>query len=189
MISSRTFRLLPASISLTGALVLGALVPAHASSTTKTDPAGDVFLAESGGGIDLAAVRLATGERKKRVRVTFRLHEPVVSSSLVRPGGLSVHFVTGRRTSRVVTISTVDGELRGAICSDSADDARGLRDCRRLPVTEVDGTAYRVAVGLARIKKGATVLRWSASSLDIRGGQPVSDWLRTEDRKPFRWRL
>lgn len=186
---SRTISLLSASIGLAAALALGTLVPAHASSTTKTDPEDDVFLAELGGGIDLAAVSLATRNRKKRVRVTFRLHEPVpLLGSLAAPGGLSVQFVTDRRSSRVVTIFTDREVLRGSFCHVSTDDNRG-RECRRLPVVKVDDTTYRTVVGLPRIEKDATVLRWTASSLDISNGDPVIDSLTAGNGKPFRWRL
>ncbi|NYE37546.1 hypothetical protein F4692_002679 [Nocardioides cavernae] len=112
-----------------------------------------------------------------------------VPASLVGPGGLSVHFVTGRRTSRVVTISTIDGRLRGSICSDTTDDFRGPRACRRAPVAQVGETSYRAAVGLARIEEDATVLRWTARSMDLSGGDPVSDHVTASNRKPLRWQL
>jgi hypothetical protein len=56
------------------------------SITTRTDPRNDVFLGGVGGGIDLAAVQLATTTRKKRIRVTFRLHSRVLKGSLEQPG-------------------------------------------------------------------------------------------------------
>lgn len=190
MTTSRTTRLLTAPIAFALVVGLGATVPAHASSTTKTDPKNDVFLAGAGGGIDLAAVQLTTLSRKKRIRVTFRLHSPVLKGSLKKPGGMSVLFIKSKRIWRVVEIATEGGVLRGEVCSSS----RGPKfiepyDCSSLPVTQVDATTYRAVVKREQVKEGATVLKWTASSIDLSNGSPVSDQLTAKNREPFRWRL
>ena len=190
MTTSRTTRLLTAPIALALAAGMGATVPAHASSITKSDPRNDIFLGSAGGGIDLAGVQLETLNRKKRIRVTFRLHSPAPEGSLEQPGGLRVEFGQSTRISRVVKVVTQDGALRGEVCSDS----RGQEfvepyDCRRLPVTQVDATTYRTVVKLEHVKKGAEVLRWTAGSMDLSQGMPVMDSMAAKDRGPFRWRL
>lgn len=189
MTTWRTTRLLAAPIGLALAVAVASAVPAHASSTTETDPRNDVFLASVGGGIDLAAVRLQTLNRKKRIRVTFRLHSRPGKGSLERPGGMTAQFVKDRRTRRMVRVTTQDGDLRGEVCSDTSGDSTGPHSCRMLPVTQVDATTYRVVVALEQIKKGAKVLRWTAWSMDLSNGDPVSDWLPATTREPFRWRL
>lgn len=190
MTTSRTRRLLTAPLALALAVGLGAPVAAHASSTTKTDPRNDVFLAGVGGGIDLAAVRLATLNRKKRIRVTFRLHSPVLKSSLERPSRMSVKFIKDNRIWRIVEVAAEDGVLRGEVCSHS----RGPKsfepyDCSSLPVTQVDATTYRALVMRKQVKERATVLEWTATSIDLSNGFPVSDQLTAKDGEPFRWRL
>lgn len=190
MTTSRITRLLVAPIALALAGGLGATVPAHSSSTTKQDPRNDVFLASVGGGIDLAAVQLATLNRKKRIRVTFRLHSPALEGSLEQPGGMRVDFIKDKRVSRVVEVVTEDGVLRGQVCSNS----RGRKliapyDCSSLPVTRVDSTTYRAVVKLDQVRKGAKVLKWRAWSMDLSSGSPVSDQLAARNREPFRWRL
>lgn len=97
MTTSRTTRLLTAPVALALAVGLCAAVPAHASSTTKTDPRNDVFLASVGGGIDLAAVQLKTLNRRKRIRVTFRLHSLAWEGSLEKPGGMATQFIKNKR--------------------------------------------------------------------------------------------
>jgi hypothetical protein len=190
MATLRTIRLLTATIALALAVGLGAIVPAYASSTTKTDPRNDVFLTSVGGGIDLAAVQLATLDRKKRIRVTFRLHSRALQGSLQQPGGMRVTFIKDKRTSRVVTVVTEDGVLRAEVCSNS----RGRKlvepyDCSSLPVTQVDATTYRALVKRKQVKEGATVLKWTAASIDLSNGYPVSDQLTAKNGEPFRWRL
>ena len=190
MTTSRTTRLLAAPIALALAVGLGATVPAHASSTTWTDPRNDVFLASVGGGIDLAAVQLTTLNRKKRIRVTVRLHSRALGGSLEQPGGMRVTFIKNKRTSRMVTVLTEDGVLRGEVCSNS----RGRKlvepyDCSSLPVTQVDATTYRALVKRKQVKEGATVLKWTAASMDLSNGSPVSDQLTASKGEPFRWRL
>lgn len=190
MTTSRTTRLLTTPIAFALAVGLGANVPAHASSTTKTDPGNDVFLSSVGGGIDLAAVQLTTLNRKKRIRVTFRLHSRAREGSLKQPGGMWVDFIKDKRVSRAVKIVTEDGVLRGEVCSHS----RGRKpiepyDCSSLPVTQVDATTYRALVKRKQVKEGATVLKWTASSIDLSNGSPVSDQLTAKNREPFRWRL
>lgn len=37
--------------------------------------------------------------------------------------------------------------------------------------------------------EGATVLRWTATSMALSNGQPVSDQLTARNGEPFRWRL
>jgi hypothetical protein len=143
-----------------------------------------------GGGIDLAAVQLATLDRKKRIRVTFRLHSRALQGSLQQPGGMRVTFIKDKRTSRVVTVVTEDGVLRAEVCSNS----RGRKlvepyDCSSLPVTQVDATTYRAMVKRTQVKEGATVLKWSAASMDLSNGFPVSDQLTARNGEPFRWRL
>lgn len=190
MTTSRTARLLTAPIALALTVGLGATVPAHSSSTTKHDPRNDVFLGSVGGGIDLAAVQLTTLSRKKLIRVTVRLHSPVLEGSLEKPGGMSVRFIKNKRTSRVVKVVTEDGVLRGEVCSNS----RGRKlvepyDCSSLPVTRIDSKTYRAVVELDQVRKGAKVLKWSAWSMDLSSGSPVSDQLTARNREPFRWRL
>lgn len=190
MTTSRTTRLLTTPLALALAIGLGTNVPAHASRTTKTDPRNDVFLGGVGGGIDLAAVQLATVNRKKRIRVTFRLHSYVLKGSLEQPGGMWVDFIKDRRTRRVVKIVTEDGILRSEVCSDT----RGRKpvepyDCSSLPVTKVDATTYRTVVRREQVKEGATVLTWTAASIDLSGGYPVNDQLTASKGEPFRWRL
>lgn len=190
MTTSRTTRLLSAPIAFALAVGLGATVPAHASSTTKTDPENDVFLGSVGGGIDLAAVQLTTLNRKKRIRVTFRLHSRALAGSLEQPGGMRVEFIKDKRTRRVVKVATEDGVLRGEVCSNS----RGPKsiepyDCSSLPVTQVDATTYRALVKRKQVKEGTTVLSWTAASIDLSNGDPVSDQLTARNGEPFRWRL
>jgi hypothetical protein len=190
MTTSRTTRLLTRAIASALAVGLGAPATAHASSTTKTDPRNDVFLGGVGGGIDLAAVQLTTLNRKKRIRVTFRLHYRPLESSLAQPGGMRLEFIKDKRVSRAVEIVTADGVLRGDVCSNS----RGRKlvepyDCNSLPVTQVDATTYRALVKRKQVKEGATVLKWTAASMDLSNGSPVSDQLTARNGKPFRWRL
>lgn len=188
--TARTTARLAAPVALAIAVGLGATVPAHSTSTTKQDPRNDVFLAGLGGGIDLAAVQLATLDRKKRIRVTFRLHSSLLKGSLERPGGMSVYFTMDKRVRRVVEVVTEDGVLRGEVCSHSRGRASvEPYDCSDLPVSRVDARTYRAVVGLDQVKDGAEVLRWTASSLDLSRGSPVSDWVTARDRGPFRWRL
>jgi hypothetical protein len=190
MTTSRTTRLLTAAIALALAVGLGAIVPAHASSTTKTDPRNDVFLGSLGGGIDLAAVELTTLHRKKRVGITFRLHSPALKGSLEKPGGLAASFVKSKGIRRVVSVVTKDGVLRSEVCSHSTGpELSGPRNCSRLPVTRVDATTYRTVVRLAQVKEGAEVLRWTAASMDLSGGSPVMDSMAAKNSTPFRWRL
>src|SRR5690606_19348240 len=117
MTTTRTARLLTAPIALALAVGLGATAPAHASSTTKKDPRNDVFLGSGGDGIDLAAVQLKTLNRKKRIRVTFRLHSPAPVGSLEKPGGIAAEFIKNKRIWRVVRVVTVNGVLRSEVCS------------------------------------------------------------------------
>ncbi len=190
MTTSRTTRLLTAPIALALTIGLGATVPAHSSSTTKQDPRNDVFLGSVGGGIDLAAVQLTTLNGKKRIRVTFRLHSRALEGSLEQPGGMRVDFIKDKRVSRAVKVVTEDGVLRGEVCSNS----RGQKliepyDCSSLPVTRVDAKTYRAVVKVDQVRKGAKVLKWSAWSMDLNSGSPVSDQLTSRNREPFRWRL
>lgn len=190
MTTSRTARLLAAPISLALAVGLGATVPAHSSSTTKQDPRSDVFLGSLGGGIDLAAVQLTTLNRKKRIRVTFKLHSPALEGSLEKPGGMSVQFIKSTRIWRVVEVVTEDGVLRSEVCSQSrGPEFIEPRDCSSLPVTRVDARTYRAVVKLDLVKKGAKVLKWTARSMDLSSGSPVSDSMTAKNREPFRWRL
>lgn len=190
MITSMTTRLLAAPIALALAVGLGGTVPAHASSTTKQDPRKDVFLGTSGGGIDLAAVQLTTQNRKKRIRVILRLHSPAMKGSLEQPGGMSVQFIKNKRTWRVVEVGTEDGVLRSEVCSYSrGQEFTEPYDCSMLPVTRVDAVTYRAVVELDQVRKGAKVLEWTARSLDLSSGSPVSDYLTAKSREPFRWRL
>lgn len=190
MTTSRTTRLLTAPIALALAVGLGAAVPAHASSTTRTDPRNDVFLASVGGGIDLAAVQLATLDDASRIRVTFRLHSLAMKGSLEKPGGLSVWFVKSARTWRVVRVGTEDGVLSGQVCSYArGPESSGPRNCSSLPATQVDAKTYRAVVELEQVKEGAKVLQWTAASMDLSSGSPVTDWVTAKDREPFRWRL
>lgn len=190
MTTSRTTRLLTAPIALALAACLGAAVPAHASSTTKTDPRNDVFLASVGGGIDLAAVQLRTLNRKTRIRVTFRLHSLAWERSLEEPGGMSAYFTRNKRIWRVVRVAMEDGVLRSEVCSYSrGEEFTGPRNCSRLPVAQVDARTYRTVVKLKQVKEGAKVLQWTAGSMDLSNGDPVSDWLTAKNREPFRWRL
>lgn len=187
MSMTRTARLLAAPIAVAVALGMGVTVPAHASSTTKQDPSNDVFLGSLGGGIDLAAVELETLDSTKRIGVTFSLHAPPLEAGLEKPGGMAVEFVRTRRSSRVVSVARVDGVLRGQVCSRARTGKSA--SCSRLPVTQVDDTTYRTVVRLAQVDKGATVLRWTASSLDLSSGSPVLDSMTAKHRRPFRWRL
>ncbi|QSR30465.1 hypothetical protein CFI00_08095 [Nocardioides sp. S5] len=190
MAASRTTGLLAAAIALALAAGLGATVPAHSSSTTKKDPKDDVFLGSLGGGIDLAAVQLATLNRKKRIRVTFGLHSPVQQGSLEKPGGMSVQFIKNTRVWRVVEVVREDGGLRGEVCSHSrGPEVTDPYDCSALPVTRVDARTYRAVVELDQVRKGAKVLRWTARTMDLTSGSPVSDSMTAENREPFRWRL
>ncbi|WP_114423488.1 hypothetical protein [Nocardioides houyundeii] len=190
MTTSRTTRLLAAPIALALAVGLGATVPAHASSTTKQDPRNDVFLGSLGGGIDLAAVQLATLNRTKRVRITFRLHSPVLKGSLEKPGGMSVQFIKNKRIWRVVEVVTEDGVLRSEVCSHSrGPEFTEPYDCSSLPVTRVDAKTYRAVVQLDQVKTGAKVMKWTAWSMDLNSGSPVSDSMTAKNRDPFRWRL
>lgn len=190
MTASRTARLLTAPIAFALAVALGATVPAHASSTTKTDPRNDVFLQSVGGGIDLAAVQLTTLNRKNLIRVTFRLHRRALEGSLEQPGGARVEFITSKRIRRAVTVATEDGALRSVVCTNSTDPKYiEPYNCSSLPVTQVDATTYRAVVKRTQIKEGATVLRWTAASIDLSNGDPVSDWLTARNGEPFRWRL
>lgn len=183
-------RLLTAPIALALFVGLGATVPAHASSTTKQDPRNDVFLGSLGGGMDLAAVQLMTLNRKKRIRVTFRLHSPALEGSLEKPGGMSVQFVESKRIWRTVEVATEDGVLHGEVCSHSRGPSpTEPHDCSSLPVTQVDAKTYRVVVTLEQVKEGAEVLRWTARSMDLSSGSPVSDSLTAKNGAPFRWRL
>jgi hypothetical protein len=190
MATSRTIHRLAAPMALALAIGLAATVPAHASSTTQKDPRNDVFLASVGGGIDLAAVRLETLDRKRSIRITFTLHTPTtLEGSLEKPGGMSVHFIRSQRIRRVVGIATKDGVLTSQVCSYSTA-ARSIKpDCSRLPVSQVDGRTYVAVVKRAQVKQGARVLQWTASSIDLSQGQPVSDQLTAKNRTPFRWRL
>lgn len=190
MTASRTTRLLTAPTALACAVVLGAAVPAHASSTTKNDPRNDVFLGSVGGGIDLAAVQLKTLNRKKRIQVTFRLHSRALESSLKEPGGMAAEFIKNQRILRVVRVFTKDDVLRSEVCSYT----RGEKfiepyDCSRLPVTQVDAKTYRVVVNLKQLKEGVEVLQWTAASMDLSNGSPVMDSMTAKNRTPFRWRL
>lgn len=191
MSTSRTTRLLTAPLALALAVGLGATVPAHASSTTKKDPRNDLFLGEVGGGIDLAAVRLQTLNRKERIRVTFRLHSSALEGSLEKPGGMAATFIRSKRIWRMVRIVTEDGVLSSEVCSYSrGEEVPGDHfDCTELPVTRVDARTYRVVVKLEQVKKDAKVLRWTAGSMDLSSGSPVLDSLTAKNRKPFRWRL
>lgn len=190
MATSRLTRLLRAPIASVLALGLGSTVPAYASSTTKTDPSNDVFLGTVGAGIDLSAVRLATLNRKKRIQITFRLHTSALDESLEQPGGMWVEFIKNERTRRVVKVATVDGVLRGEVCSSSrAPKFTQSYDCSPLAVAQLDPTTYRALVKRKQVKEGATVLKWTASSIDLRSGDPVSDQLTARNGEPFRWRL
>ena len=190
MTTSRTTRRLTAAIALALAVGLGAIVPAYASSTTKHDPRNDIFLGSLGGGIDLAAVRLTTLHRKKRVGVTFRLHSPALKGSLEKPGGLEASFVKSERIRRVVSVATKDGVLRSEVCSHSTGGGSiEPYNCSRLPVTRVDATTYRTVVRLEQVKEDAEVLRWTAASMDLSSGSPVMDSMAAKNGTPFRWRL
>lgn len=190
MIMSTTTRLLAAPIALALAVGLGATVPAHSSSTTRQDPRNDVFLGSLGGGIDLAGVQLTTVNRKKRIRATFFLHSPAPEHSLERPGGMSVQFIKNKRTWRVVEVGTEDGVLRSEVCSHSrGPEVTEPYDCSSLPVTRIDAKTYRTVVKLDQVKKGAKVLKWTARSMDLSSGSPVSDSMSGKDGEPFGWRL
>lgn len=190
MTYSRTTQLLTAPIALALTVALGAAMPSHASSTTKTDPRNDVFLASVGGGIDLAAVQLKTLNRKKSIRVTFRLHSLALERSLEKPGGMSAQFIKNKRIWRVVRVFTQDGALRSEVCSESRGaEFSGPRNCSRLPVTQVDAKTYRAVVKLKQVREGAKVLQWTAGSIDLSNGDPVSDQLTAKKGEPFVWRL
>ena len=121
-----------------------------------------------GGGIDLAAVQLTTLRRTERIRVTFGLHSRAMGGSLEQPGGMRVAFIRNKRIWRVVEVATDGGVLRGEICSGSrGPELIEPYDCSSLPVTQVDGTTYRALVKRKQVKKGATVLKWTAGRLRL----------------------
>ncbi|MCY7402616.1 MAG: hypothetical protein LH477_16975 [Nocardioides sp.] len=103
---------------------------------------------------------------------------------------MSAQFIKNKRIWRVVRVVTEDSVLRSEVCSYSrGPEFSGPRNCSRLPVTQVDGKTYRAVVKLKQIKEGAKVLQWTAASMDLSNGDPVSDWLTARNREPFRWRL
>lgn len=181
-------RLAPLALALVALLGVASPAPAAeaGASTTRKDPRDDVFLSSVGGGIDLAAVNLTTVDRD-RIRVTFRLHSPPdLERSLERPGGLTLHAVRDARTTELVRIFTVDGELRSTVCTQSSRGLGRIHDCQRLPATQLDDAAYRTVVKRSRIVGDTGTLRWFAQSLDISNGDPVSDLL-DRDGAPFAW--
>lgn len=187
MSTTRTARLLTAAVAL--ALGAGLAAPAHATSTTRTDPEGDVFLAGVGGGLDLASVRLATANRDTHVRITVRLHSAAANRGLARPGGLAVQFSRSHRASRVVEVFRAGGGLRAEVCSQPRAASSEPVDCTPVRVSQPDARTFRAVVRLDLLDEGAEVLRWTASSLDLSTGDPVSDRLTAANGKPFRWRL
>lgn len=90
----------------------------------------------------------------------------------------------------MVGVATENGVLRSEVCSYSRGaELTGPHNCSRLPVTQVDAKTYRTVVKLKQVKDGAKVLQWTAGSIDLSNGVPVSDWLTATNREPFRWRL
>lgn len=178
----------PAVLALALGLALGLTAPAHASSTSKSDPRGD-YPTGSAPGIDLAGTRLKT-EGGQRIQVTFALHAPVSSDSLGQPGGLAVDFVKSKRTIRAVRIHTVDGVLQGDVCSYDRRKRIPLpQNCSPVAVAQVDATTYRAEVALKQLKKGARVLQWRAGAAVFGGGPATIDMLVPEKGTYFRWRL
>lgn len=103
---------------------------------------------------------------------------------------MAAEFIKSKQIRRVVSAVTQDGVLRGEVCSYSrGGEVTEPYNCSRLPVTQVDAKTYRAVVELKQVRKGATVLQWTAASMDLSNGTPVIDSMTAKDRKPFRWRL
>lgn len=192
--SRSTRRTIAGRVATVAALVLGLslglVAPAQASQTTKKDPKGDFVLGDARSGIDLAAVTLRTRKGKKRIQVTFRLHEAVPASTLVRPGGMEVEFRKNKRISRSLGVFSRKGKVRARVCSfNIRQEVPTLRNCSAVKVTRVNGRTYRAVVPRKKIKKGAKVLRWRAASLGMSSGVPTLDALGPGGDAYFRWRL
>ena len=103
---------------------------------------------------------------------------------------MQVEFIKDERTRRVVKMSTHDGVLRGEVCSSSrAPKFTESYGCGPVVVAQLDATTYRARVKRKQVKKGATTLQWTASTIDLTSGDPVSDRLTAGNGKPFRWGL
>ncbi|WP_110180760.1 hypothetical protein [Nocardioides solisilvae] len=165
-----------------------AAAPAHASSTTKKDPVGDHVTGSAN--LDLAKVQLRT-RGKQKVRITFGLHHDVTTDDLARPGAMGVSFHTQKKRLRSVEISARDGAYEGRICTYDMreEELPPATNCSSVPVTAVDARTFRAEVRLKKVKKGAKVLRWSASAFSLASGSPAVDPLGRGFDKPFTWRL
>lgn len=185
--TSRTTRaLLSVSTALAVLLGLGLTAPAQASTTSKSDPRNDYGSTRPA--LDLARIELTTLS-KQRIQITVGLHAPVTAANLARPGGVGVDFVKNERTQRSVKISTVDGALVADVCSyDLRKQVPEPSNCSPVTVTQVDATTYRAVVKLKQIKKGAKVLQWYASALDLAGSMTI-DPMGHGYKKPYRWKL
>jgi hypothetical protein len=183
--TSRTTRaLLTAPTALAVVLGLGLSMPAQASTTRKSDPSND--FASNSPATDLARIELKTVP-KQRIQITVGLHAP--ATNLARPSGIGVDFVKNKKTQRSVKISTVDGQLVADVCTyDLRQQVPEPTNCSPVPVTQLDATTYRAVVKLKQVKKGAKVLEWYASALDLNAGVAV-DPMGPGFTKPYRWKL
>jgi hypothetical protein len=66
-----------------------------------------------------------------------------------------------------IEVATDGAVVRGEICSGSGPELIEPYDCSSLAVTQVDGTTYRALVKRKQVKKGATVLKWTAGRLRL----------------------
>lgn len=183
---SRAVALATAPLALGMVLALGA-APAHASSTTRKDPAGD-HVGGNVANLDLAKVSMRTRAGKKKIEVTIGLHNDVTAADLAFPGAVGVIFNRSKDILRGAEITARDGVLEANICTyDQREQVPEPRGCSTLSFSQLDARTFRMVVPVKKIKKGATVLRWHASAFTA---APMAvDPLGPGYRKPFTWRL
>ncbi|WP_181309964.1 hypothetical protein [Nocardioides campestrisoli] len=185
----RAMRLLGAPLALATSLGMAVALtagPAQASSTSKSDPAGDHEMSSSAN-LDLAKVSMKT-KGKQKIQITFGLHNDVTADELVFPGGLGVDFQIAKKSVRAVHLFSRDGVLESNICTYDTrkEQFPPPTKCRTLPFTQVDGKTFRVELKRKHVKKGAKVLKWKASAFAFTSG--AVDPLGSAT-KPFTWRL
>jgi len=135
---------------------------ADASSTSTRDQRGDVDSR-----LDLKQVALTT--KGANIVVTFRTWAPFSDDDLARPGGIGVDFKVSKKRMRSASITWRSSGAYGQICTYQAPRYTTASRCSRVQVARLSGTAYRVAIPLAVIDKGARTLYWRASSLAFIG--------------------
>lgn len=169
-------------------VALGVAPAAHASSTTKKDPAGDHVSGQTAN-LDLAKVSMRTTAGKKKIKITIGLHNDVTAADLAFPSGMGVIFHRGKGIFRGAEITSRDGVLEADICTYDTrkEQVPTPKNCSSVRLTQVDGKTFRMLVKVKQVKKGATVLKWHASAFSVTS--MAVDPLGHGARKPYTWRL